>query len=107
MRQGLSQGRAGLGVPEAAVLSSLAVTTRRPSGLKDAEETLRSCGKGFPRGAPVSASQKRAVCRRWRDHASPVGLKDAEETLRSCGMGFPRGAPVSASRCGPCCRRWR
>ncbi len=48
-------------VPQCAVLSALAVTTRVPSGLKAAEKTAPSCRIGSPSGLPVAASHSRAV----------------------------------------------
>ncbi len=49
-----------------AVLSSLAVRTRRPSGLNAAWFTLSSCFIGGAMGCPVAASQTRAVLSRRR-----------------------------------------
>ena len=44
-----------------AVLSSLAVTTRRPSGLNAALNTVSRWPERVARGLPVAASQIRAV----------------------------------------------
>jgi hypothetical protein len=49
-----------------AVLSSEAVTTCVPSGLKTAEATRPPCPSSATRVAPVAASQMRAVCLRRR-----------------------------------------
>jgi hypothetical protein len=54
------------------------VTTRRPSGLNDANST--GC-RGGPRGWPVAASQSRAVpSKEAVSTRRPSGLNDAELT---------------------------
>ena len=62
-----------------AVLSSLAVTIRDPSGLNDAEETRPVCPLSVRTSAPLLASQTFAVLSSLavtiRD---PSGLNDAE-----------------------------
>jgi len=64
--QGPSEGRAGRGVQTRAVLSALAVTTHRPSGLKDAEFTVPSCCKGFRGGRRSRRPRHGPCCPRWR-----------------------------------------
>src|SRR4051794_20171418 len=62
-----------------AVRSSLAVTTRAPSGLNDAERTSPVCPLSVRATAPVRASQTRAVPSELAvTTRAPSGLNDAE-----------------------------
>ena len=88
-------------VPDLAVLSPKpAVTTRAPSGLKDADQTLEVCPLSVrSRYTPVRASQ---TCGAWSGPAvtirDPSGLNDAEITPLVCPLSVREPAPVRASR---------
>src|SRR2546425_360829 len=81
-----------------AVLSSLAVTTRLPSGLKLALPTAASWRIGSPSGLPVAASHSRAVLSSLAvTMREPPGLKLALLSDLSWRIGSPSGLPVAAS----------
>ena len=80
--------------------SSLAVTTRSPSGLKAALWTgLGGRARRHRAAAPLSASQIRAVPSSLAvTTRSPSGLKAALSTRPRGRAGSPSGAPLSASQ---------
>ncbi len=88
-------GRRGRGVPAPvwasqtlAVLSSLAVTMRSPSGLKAADKTDPAWPARVRSSAPVWASQTLAVLSALAvTMRSPSGLKAADKTNRMAGEG--------------------
>jgi hypothetical protein len=75
-----------------AVVSRLAVTTRVPSGLKAACETLASCRSGLPIGSPVRCLLL------TRHHPRPVPAEGGARDLGLIPQWRAEGSPVRASQ---------
>ena len=90
-----------------AVLSKLPVTTREPSGLNDAANTLLVCPLSVRNSAPVWASQTSLAVLLPVTIRDPSGLNDAERRLSVCPLRVKISAPVWASQTSPFRHDWR